>query len=100
MVRVNSQSHFLYSVGLTFSVAFCYRLKRQTVAGHPRSKCKEPMADGSWSDESEKLFVSTQPSAFSLQPRLVAPALLIAGNELILREVLWLNRSLQRFLCR
>jgi len=41
------------------------------------------MADGVWSDKKDKVFVSTQPSAFSLQPRLVAPALLITGNESI-----------------
>jgi hypothetical protein len=67
----------------TRSVAFCYSRENRAVAGHPCLQCKEPMADGAWSDKKDKVFVYTQPSAFSLQPRLVAPALLITRNESI-----------------
>jgi hypothetical protein len=35
-------------------------VKKQTVAGHPRSKFKEPMADGIWPDKRDKVFDSTK----------------------------------------
>jgi hypothetical protein len=50
------------------SVAFCYRVKKKTVAGHPRLKSEEPMADGLWSDKRDKVFVSTELLAISPQP--------------------------------
>ena len=53
----------------------------------------------SLTSESKSLFpLSLQPSAFSLD--WMAPALLMTGNESILWEVTWLNRSSQRFLFR
>ena len=54
---------------LTSSVAFCYSRESRAVARHPRSKLKELMAHGAWSDKKDKAVVSTKPSAFSLQPR-------------------------------
>jgi len=55
---------------LTFSVAFCYRMKSHTVAGHPRPTCNALMADGLWSGRREKFFDSMKLSAISLQPEL------------------------------
>ena len=37
--------HFPRASRFKSSVAFCYRVKKQTVAGHPRLKFKEPMAE-------------------------------------------------------
>lgn len=82
------------------SVAFCYRVKRQTVAGHPRSKCKDPIRHGIWSEKIDKVFVSTELLVISLYPRLMAPALLGLESGLIIWEVTWLNRSSRRSLCR
>lgn len=43
---------------LTSSVAFCYSRESRAVARHPRSKLKELMAHGAWSDKKDKVFVS------------------------------------------
>jgi hypothetical protein len=43
-------------------------VKKQTVAGHPCLKFKEPMADGLESDQRDKVFVSTELLAIGLQP--------------------------------
>jgi hypothetical protein len=43
-------------------------VKKQTVAGHPRSKGKELTADGLWSDKRDKVFVSIKLLAISPQP--------------------------------
>jgi hypothetical protein len=91
---------FPHRAGFRPSVAFCYRVKRQTVAGHPRSKCKEPIRHGVWSDKIDKVFVSTELLAISLHPRSMAPALLGLESGLIIWEVTWLNRSSGRSLCR
>ena len=70
-----------HSSRFMFPVAFCYRAKNQTVAGHPRSTHKEPMMDGVWTDKRDKFFDSITLLGIRPQSDQMAPALLIAGDE-------------------
>jgi hypothetical protein len=56
--------------------------------------------DGVWSDKKDKVFVSTMLLVIVPTLGAVAPPLLVAGNESIQWEVVWLIRSVRGFLFR